>query len=73
MTVASIPITTGSLTMVTYVWHYVVARLVYDQLLRPAIHGHVVRTLLVVCAVPAAGFAIGRLRGRERTRSRRRA
>jgi hypothetical protein len=56
---------TGSTALLTYLWHYVVARTVYDDLLRPVLHGHVSRALPVICALTAA-FAIGRL-ARRRT------
>ena len=54
--------TEGALTVVTYLWHYLVARLVYDQLVRPAIHGHLTFAL-VTGGVGAAAFLIGRWTG----------
>lgn len=65
----------GAITLITYVWHYLIARLVYDQLLRPLIHGHVPATP-ATCAVAIAAFLIGRWSGRhraDRLLSRRRA
>jgi hypothetical protein len=55
----------GAITLITYLWHYLVARLAYDHLLRPLIHGHVTGTLLLG-AVAAAGFVIGRWSRRRR-------
>jgi hypothetical protein len=48
----------------SYVWHYLVARMVYDQLLRPLIHGRVTAALAMCCAA-GAGFALGRLSRRR--------
>jgi hypothetical protein len=55
----------AALTLITYVWHYVVARLVYDQLLRPALHGHVIVPALI-CGVTLVAFLAGRWTGRRR-------
>jgi hypothetical protein len=38
---------------VTYLWHYVVGHLIYDELVRPLVHGNV-----AVFAVAAAGAAV---------------
>ena len=65
MTVAAIP-------FITYVWHYLVARLLYDHLLRPLIHGRV-SVLPLVCAVALAAFALGWCSRRGRPITRRRA
>jgi hypothetical protein len=46
-------------TFVTYLWHYVVARLLYDDLLRPLTHGRVPPTLLLLAAA-GLGFGLGR-------------
>jgi hypothetical protein len=46
--------TAGHMSVFTHVWHYVVARLLYDELVRPLLHGHVatiVLALACVCAV----------------------
>jgi uncharacterized protein (TIGR03382 family) len=48
---------------VTYVWHYVVARLIYDQIVRPMLHGHVVG---VAIAVVCMALAVSLLRRRRR-------
>lgn len=48
-----------------YLWHYMLARLLYEELLRPMLHGRVPVTLIV-----AAGAGLLFLLGR---RSRRRA
>ncbi|MGP0037051.1 MAG: hypothetical protein ACLP4R_21145 [Solirubrobacteraceae bacterium] len=49
---------------VTYLWHYVVARGIYDELMRPLLHGHV-STAAVVAAVIAVAFCLGRLSRRR--------
>lgn len=50
---------TGSAVIfITYLWHYLTARLVYDQVLRPLIHGHPQGALLL-CGVAIASFALG--------------
>jgi len=56
-----------AITFITYLWHYVVARLVYDQVLRPLIHGHLSTALVV--GVAAAGVLVT---GKWRTSRRRR-
>ena len=58
--------TTSAVTFITYLWHYLVARTVYDQMLRPLIHGHPGSALLV-CCVAIAGFAVGRWSARRRS------
>jgi hypothetical protein len=68
--------TSGGVTFITYLWHYVTARFVYDQVLRPLIHGHPSSALLV-CGVAIGSFAVGswsgrRGSGRESALSRRR-
>jgi hypothetical protein len=52
-------VSTFGVTLVTYVWHYVVARLIYDQLLRPVMRGHL-SALLVLACVLAVGLALAR-------------
>jgi hypothetical protein len=54
----------GATAFLAYLWHYLVARLIYDQLLRPLIHGRVTPALGLLCAA-GAGFALGRLSGRR--------
>ena len=44
---------------VTYLWHYLAARLVYDELVRPLAHGHVPSALVLAAAAGGAGFALG--------------
>jgi hypothetical protein len=51
--------TASAISLLTYVWHYLFARMLYDQLLRPLSHGRVPSALLIVSAAVAA-FAIGR-------------
>ena len=53
-----------SATFLTYLWHYLIARTLYDQLLHPILRGHLA-VLLLVAGVGAAGFLAGRsTRGR---------
>lgn len=51
-------ISPAAITFLTYLWHYLVARLLYDQLVRPLIHGHFA-IALVMCGVAVAAFATG--------------
>lgn len=46
-------------SFLTYLWHYLVARLLYDQVLRPLVRGHLSIALLI-CCVGAGAFVIGR-------------
>jgi hypothetical protein len=56
---------TGSaVTFLIYLWHYVVARMLYDDLLRPLIHGDVPR-LLLLGSVAVGCFLLGGWRGRR--------
>jgi uncharacterized membrane protein YdjX (TVP38/TMEM64 family) len=48
----------------TYLWHYMLARLLYDDLARPLLHGHVPVTLPIVAGA-AVVFALGRRAGRR--------
>lgn len=50
-------------TFVTYVWHYLIARTLYDQVLRPLIHGRACAVLVLVLV--AAAFAVGRFTRRR--------
>ena len=43
---------------ITYLWHYLVARVIYDEFLRPATHGHVIRVLLVLGVVAFSAVAV---------------
>jgi hypothetical protein len=51
-----------SVTFITYLWHYLTARAIYDELLRPLTRGHP-GALLVVALVAAAAFLLGRRSG----------
>ena len=55
-----------STTFLTYVWHYVVARTLYDELLRPLARGDV-SLLLVLAGVVAVAFCVGWGAKRRRT------
>ena len=57
--------TADAVALITYVWHYLVARVVYDELVRPLSHGRVSVGLLI-CGVAAAAFFLGRRTGRSR-------
>ena len=48
----------------TYLWHYLTARLVYDELMRPMLHGRV-STAGAVVVVAVAAFCLGRLSRRR--------
>ncbi len=50
---------------VTYLWHYVLARVFYDELVRPLSRGHVPTVLVVVAIGAAVAFGLGRRRGRR--------
>jgi hypothetical protein len=50
--------TSAAIRFIPYLWHYLVARLLYDHLVRPLIHGRV-SVLALVCAIALAAFAIG--------------
>ena len=47
-----------------YLWHYIVARAIYDHVVRPLVHGHAAGAVAFVC-VAVLAFALGRV-----TRSR---
>jgi cation transport ATPase len=49
-----------AVALLTYVWHYLIARTIYDQLVRPIEHGNFSVVLLVACAA-AVAFAVGRV------------
>jgi hypothetical protein len=51
---------------VTYLWHYVLARLVYDSLVRPIAHGEGVTVLLAIATVCAVVALMRRARRRRR-------
>jgi hypothetical protein len=48
----------------TYLWHYLVARVIYDQVIRPLVHGHPGGAVALVC-VAVVAFALGRLTRRR--------
>jgi hypothetical protein len=50
--------TSAAIPFITYLWHYLVARLLYDHLVRPLIHSRV-SVLALVCAIALAAFAFG--------------
>jgi hypothetical protein len=54
----------SAVTLITYVLHYLFARLLYEQLLRPLIHGDPSGLVLLGC-VAATAFLIGRWTGRH--------
>jgi hypothetical protein len=49
-----------AVALLTYVWHYLIARTIYEQLIRPIERGNFSVVLLVACAA-AVAFAAGRL------------
>jgi len=51
---------TAAVALLTYLWHYLTARTIYDDLVRPLAHGNLSVAVLVAC-VGAVGFAAGRL------------
>ena len=48
-----------AVSLLTYVWHYLVARVFYDQLIGPVLHGDAARLAVLAC-VTALAFALGR-------------
>ena len=48
-----------AVSLLTYLWHYLVVRMLYDHLLRPLGHGDAAGIVLLAC-VAAVAFAIGR-------------
>jgi hypothetical protein len=53
-----------STVFITYLWHYLAARTIYDELLRPLTHGHPA-TWLLIGALIAAAFLLGRRSARR--------
>jgi hypothetical protein len=49
----------------TYLWHYMLARFLYDELVRPLVHDRV-STALLAAAVAVAGLGLTRAVGRRR-------
>jgi hypothetical protein len=64
--------TSAAIPFITYLWHYLVARLLYEQLLRPLTHGRV-SVIAVIGALALAAFALGWWSRRGRPITRRRA
>jgi hypothetical protein len=58
-------------SFLTYLWHYVLARLVYDDLVRPLTRGGDVPVLLPVACIVLVAFLLGRRAGARRTFDRR--
>ena len=56
---------------ITYLWHYLVARLLYDDIVRPLVHGRLTALLPLagMIAVLLVLLSSGR-RGRARSRTR---
>jgi hypothetical protein len=48
-----------SVTLLTYLWHYLAARAVYDSFLRPLAHGHAA-PLALVLLIAGFAFLLGR-------------
>jgi hypothetical protein len=48
----------AAVILFTYLWHYLVARLLYDHLVRPLVHGRI-SALGLICMAAIAAFAIG--------------
>jgi len=53
-----------AITLLTYLWHYLAARTIYDRLVRPVAHGDFAVALLMLCA-GAVGFALARMTARR--------
>jgi hypothetical protein len=51
--------TAVAVSLPTYVWHYLVARMLYDQLIRPLAHGDASALALLV-GVALGSFVLGR-------------
>ena len=51
---------TTAVALLTYLWHYLIARTIYDDLVRPLAHGNLSVGLLVLCVATVA-FVAGRL------------
>ena len=49
----------AGVTFITYLWHYLAARTLYDHVIRPLLHGDASGALLVG-VVGVAGFVLGR-------------
>jgi hypothetical protein len=49
----------SAVALLTYVWHYLVARMIFDHLVRPLAHGDLAGIALLGC-VAAIAFVAGR-------------
>jgi hypothetical protein len=56
---------TSAAMLLVYLWHYLVARLLYDDLLRPLLHGRAGPIVFAAAAV-AIAFSLLHLRWRSR-------
>lgn len=54
-----------STLFVTYLWHYLAARAIYDELLRPLTGGHI-PALVLLGLIGVSGFLLGRSAARRR-------
>jgi positive regulator of sigma E activity len=52
-------------TLLVYLWHYLVARLLYDELLRPLLHGRSGGVMFGALAATVLAFLLVRRRGRR--------
>jgi len=55
-----------AVALLTYVWHYMLARVLYDELVRPALHGHVGAVALVAAGAVAGVLLLTVRRWRRR-------
>ena len=53
-----------AVSLFTYAWHYLVARMLYDHLIRPLAHGDASGFALLVC-VAVGCFVLGRRTRRQ--------
>jgi hypothetical protein len=51
----------------TYLWHYVLARLIYDDIVRPLTRGDGVALLIAAAAAALAALLVTRQRRRRRS------
>jgi hypothetical protein len=56
---------TAATSLLVYLWHYVVARLAYDDLLRPLLHGHPDGIIVAGAVAIAVSLLHVRRRGRR--------
>ncbi|MBV9367308.1 MAG: hypothetical protein JO286_03475 [Solirubrobacterales bacterium] len=55
----------GAATLLSYLGHYLVARLLYDDLVRPVAHGDG-RIAILLGVIGGVAYALGRRSGRQR-------